>query len=371
MHGTYKIPFFGLDRQYQSIRKEILETSDQVYSSGQVLDGPNTAEFERTIAKMCERRYAIAVNSGSQALIFALRSVDLLQREKNKIVIPGQSFVATLNSVIESGFDPSFCDVDRLNGLLDIGSINLPAEDISAVMYVNLFGNVIDYDQLRAYEKIFTDDTVPIIEDAAQSFGAYYKGIPSGKLGDISCLSFDPTKNLPAYGSGGMVLTDNPTVAEAVVNLRDNGKVSDHNITGTNSKMNEVDCAHMLVKLKYFSQWQQRRTAIANYYIDQLKDIVLLPTVSSDVEHCWHKFVLHVHDRYRLSTNLTRLGIETRVHYSTPLHYHTVAYTASYSYTSLPGAEEFAQTCLSLPIYPELTDAEVEAVVDAIRDSLL
>jgi dTDP-4-amino-4,6-dideoxygalactose transaminase len=375
MTGIPKIPFFGVDRQYNDLREEILDAIDKAYASGRVLDGNYTRQFEKTVAKMTERRYACAVGSCTQALIFALRAVDneWFRGSRNKILIPAQSFVATINSVIEAGFDPVFCDVDAQTGLMDLSTIPVHADELAAVMYVNLFGNILNQEQLITYMEMFSEEKIPVIEDAAQSFGAYYRGVPSGKLGDVSCLSFDPTKNLNNYGSGGMILTDDPAIWELVNDYHDNGKGNEHIQSGTNSKMSEADCAQMLVKLKYFDQWQKRRAEIAKYYTEELDGLVGIPPVDMNVEHAWSKFVIHHHSRSSLYTDLLNMGVETRINYETPLHQQSVAF----SFTSfdtragiLEGAENFSRTCLSLPIYPELEDYEVEYVVEAIKQNI-
>ena len=365
MSGSLKIPFFGIDRQYATIREEILDVTDSVYSSGHVLDDIQTKNFESVIAKMTERRHAVAVNSGTQALTFALRCVDFYSIYHNdKVLIPTQSFAATLNSVVEAGFEPVFCDVDPVTGLLDINRIPIEPNELAAVVYVNLFGNIVDYDKLMTYKGYWNTHNIPIIEDAAQSFGAYYRGVPSGKLGDISCLSFDPTKNLNNYGSGGMVLTDDIDYAEIIRSYRNNGKAHDHAVSGTNSRMSEADCAQMLIKLKYFDQWQARRQLIAEYYTEQLDGYVDLIPVDSKVEHAWSKFVIHHRARGEIKHHLRDYGVEARVHYEYPLH----LLDAAGPQGIYEGAEEFSTTCLSLPIYPELTDTEVEYIVDRIRE---
>jgi dTDP-4-amino-4,6-dideoxygalactose transaminase len=373
MIGMAKIPFFGVDRQYNTLREEILDATDQVYSSGKTLDGRFTEQFERTIAKMTERKYACSVGSCTQALIFALRSIEDFGTQ-HKVLIPAQSFVATVNAILEAGYDPVFCDVDSSTGLLDLNKIPVTADEISAIMYVNLFGNVLDQDRLISYMEIFSERKIPVIEDAAQSFGAYYQGVPSGKLGDVSCLSFDPTKNLNNYGSGGMILTDDPAIWESVADMRDNGKANEHIASGTNSKMSEADCAQMLVKLKYFDDWQARRTKIAEYYTTELDGWVSIPSVDMNVEHAWSKYVIHSNSRSTLHIELGNAGVETRINYATPLHLQPVSYQfdfGRYDRTDiLEGSEQFSRTCLSLPIYPELEDYEVEYVVDAIKQSI-
>ena len=374
MIGTAKIPFFGVDRQYNNLREEILDATDKVYASGRVLDGTYTRQFEKTIAKMTERRYACAVGSCTQALIFALRAVDneWFRGSRNKVLIPAQSFVATINSVIEAGFDPVFCDVDAQTGLMNLNTIPVHADDLAAIMYVNLFGNILNQEQLITYMEMFSEEKIPVIEDAAQSFGAYYRGVPSGKLGDVSCLSFDPTKNLNNYGSGGMILTDDSAIWELVNDYHDNGKGNDNMQSGTNSKMSEADCAQMLVKLKYFDSWQARRKEIAEYYSEELDGLVGIPPVDMNVEHAWSKFVIHHHSRSSLYTDLLNMGVETRINYETPLHQQSVAFSFTPFDDSgiLEGAENFSRTCLSLPIYPELEDYEVEYVVEAIKQNI-
>jgi dTDP-4-amino-4,6-dideoxygalactose transaminase len=374
MIGTAKIPFFGVDRQYQNLREEILDATDLVYSTGRVLDGVHTKAFEKAIAKMTERRYACAVGSCTQALIFALRAVDneYFRGSRNKILIPAQSFVATLNVVLEAGFDPVFCDVDAQTGLIDLNTIPVVADEIAAVMYVNLFGNVVEQERLISYLEMFSEEKIPVIEDAAQSFGAYYRGVPSGKLGDVSCLSFDPTKNLNNYGSGGMILTDDPAIWELANDYRDNGKMNNHIQSGTNSKMSESDCAQMLVKLKYFDQWQTRRKEIAEYYTEELDGLVGIPPIDMNVEPAWSKYVIHHHSRSSLYTDLLNMGVETRINYELPLHQEAISFgILPFDDTGiLEGAENFSRTCLSLPIYPELEDYEVEYVVDAIKQNI-
>jgi len=248
-----------------------------------------------------------------------------------------------------------FIDVDS-NGILDIAGLDLPGIQSNNItlMYVNLYGNMIDYDKLQTVITLFSNKNVSIIEDAAQSFGGSYKGIPSGKLGLISCLSFDPTKNLPSYSSGGMVLTDDDELATVI---RRRAKVSEDSIesVGTNSQMSESSAAQLLVKLQYFDSWQKRRTDIAAYYTDRLDGTkIRLPTHSPDVIHAWHKYVIRCTPatNYELQKKLSDYNIETKIHY----RYTLGAVTVPESRTSV----------LSLPIYPELTDVEVERVAATI-----
>lgn len=360
------IPFFGLKRQYANLRDELLNASDEVYRTGQVLHGDQVITFESAIAARCQRRYAAAVGSCTQGLIFSLMAG---VPAETKVLIPNISFAATVNTVLMAGHEPEFCDTDS-NALIDISSLDyaLAGSGVGAVMYPNLFGNVIDYDRFRLQTEFFNSDLF-VLEDAAQSFGASYKGIPSGKLGHASVLSFDPTKNLPNYGSGGMILTDDYELFCNVVDLRDNGKVSGHQIAGTNSRMSESDCAQMLVKLKYFDAWQKRRTEIAEFYIEHLINYVDVVLPNEDVDHAWHKFVFRCVGRHGLKHHLETKGIETKFHYDKPLSELPVSFDFVYpSVVMMRESAEFSRECLSLPIYPELTDEEIEYIVESIQE---
>lgn len=364
MENKNIIPFFGIQRQYAELRDEILDCTDRVYSSGKVLDGEYTRKFEQSIALRCDRQFAISVNSCTQGLIFALQCI----AKPGPVLVPTISFAATVNSVLMTTHTPEFVDVDY-NGLMDLKNSNfsLRGRDIAGIMYANLFGNTLDYDEFRVLTE-FVGEAPFVIEDAAQSFGATYKGIPSGKMGDVSVLSFDPTKNLPNYGSGGMVLTDNSLVAETIRDFRDNGKFGDHEYPGTNSKMSESDCAQMLVKLRHFDAWQDRRDAIAKYYTMRLSPVVDVLGPSVNVEHAWHKFVLRIpNGRSKLQHHLNLKGIETKIHYATPLD--TLGVSAMYSHYGVgESGATFSRESLSLPIYPELTDNEVEYIAESVRE---
>jgi len=360
----YKIPFFGIQRQYNLLREELLHVTDQVYRSGQVLDGPNTKTFEVQIAQACARQFAVSVNSATQGLIFALQCG--IPRE-SRVLIPTLSFAATINSVLMSGHTPVFCDTDN-RALIDLESADfaLTGAGVNTIMYANLFGHTVDWDRFRLQTDFFNSDMF-VIEDAAQSFGASYRNIPSGKLGNISVLSFDPTKNLNNYGSGGMILTDDFGIYENLLDIRDNSKHSAHASIGTNSKMSESDCAQMLVKLRYFDAWQRRRQSIADYYISELAEWVDVIMPGEDVISAWSKFVVRLGERHGLQQYLANQGIDTRFHYERPLFELPVGYDyIDYARELFRESTAFSRECMSLPIYPELTDAEVEYVAQQV-----
>lgn len=334
------IQYVNIQRQYSTLCEEILHTQDVVYSSGRVLDGTYVSEFEKSIALRCNRKYAVAVNSCTQALVFAC----IMTKDGSNVMIPPVSFIATANAAWMADRNVNFADVDSQGLITNVLDVPNPA---STLLYVDLYGNMVDTSQIR------WDGTV--IEDAAQSFGASCNGKPAGSFGDISCLSFDPMKNLPNYGSGGMLLTDKKSIYKSALILRDNGKLLNRiGVAGTNSKMSESDCACMLVKLKYFDSWQKRRIKIAQYYTENLKDSVDVPQIKPNVIPSWHKYVIQTDKRDKLKEYLEVKGVETRIHYSKPLF-------------RTKNAVKLCNRVLSLPIYPELTDEEVESVVKAVK----
>ena len=363
-----QIPFFGVDRQYKELREEIIDAMDEVFLTGQVLDGPYTQAFEEAMAQRCGRKYGVAVNSCTQGLVFA-QQVGI--PAESRVLIPTLSFAATINSVLYAGHTPVFCDTDP-TALIDLETMDmaLNGAGVRSIMYANLFGHCVDYNKLRLQTEFFSDN-IYVIEDAAQSFGARYQGQPSGSLGDISVLSFDPTKNLNNYGSGGMVLTDSFAIYEDLMDLRDNGKKMHHQAFGTNSKMSEADCAAMLVKLEHFDLWHDRRREIAEYYIGELNEYVDVVMPREDVESAWSKFVIRLSERHGLREALANNGIESRFNYDKPLFELPVGFNyIDYARELFRESTAFSRECLSLPIYPEMTDSEVTHVIEVIEDYL-
>jgi len=363
------ITLYGVDRQYQKLKREILDVTDQVLSTGQLLDGTRTSIFEHEMAHRCNRSYAVTVNSATQGLIFA--AICGLKAVQSSILLPAVSFIATLNSVLlDHRYNVNMCDVD-CNGLMDLGLLeeSLTRREFGAIMYANLFGNTVDWERFQIMSGFFGQDDMYIIEDAAQSFGATSRGVPSGKMGTVSVLSFDPTKNLNNYGSGGMVLTDDQAIRDHLLDLKNNGKEFGNQSAGTNSKMSEVDCAQMTVKLRYFDAWQARRTEIANYYTEQLAEYVDVPGVTAGTVPAWSKYVIRTTRRNTLRQHLTYNEIETKVTYNKPLYQELVSrHLHQPQYMDAWESERFTRECLSLPIYPELRDSEVERIAKSVKD---
>jgi dTDP-4-amino-4,6-dideoxygalactose transaminase len=357
MNGL-KIPFTGLKKQYNNLRTEILDATDEVLRSGQLMAGNYTAEFENWLAKKNHSKYAVTCHSGSQALEI-IAEFYRLQSSVNppRVVVPAMTYVATANAFIRAGWEVHIVDTDTL-GLLDKRRI---PDDLSvqATVLVGLYGAAVNADRFWA--------TDLIIEDGAQ----HWLSNNCNRIGNATAISFDPMKNLNAYGNGGAVVTDDLDLLEFAREWTNNGKPKHSNI-GTNSRMSEIECAQMLIKAQHLDDWQERRKSIAQYWMTRLKNTPIRSLINSNNfdTHCFHKFVIDVDSRDTLARNLAIKGIETRVHYKEPLH-ELPAYSDYAGPDILSVASSLSRRVLSLPIYPELTDLEVEYIIDAVSDCAL
>ena len=354
MNGL-KIPFTGLKKQYNTLRTEILDATDEVLRSGQLMAGNNTAEFENWLARKNHSKYAITCHSGSQALEIIAEYYRLQTSIRPpRVVVPAMTYVATANAFIRAGWEVYIADTDA-NGLLDKRKV--PHDlSVQATVLVGLYGAAVNADRFWG--------TDLIIEDGAQ----HWLSNNSNRVGNATAISFDPMKNLNAYGNGGAVVTDDIDLLEFAREWTNNGKPR-HTSIGTNSRMSEIESAQMLVKTKYIDQWQARRKNIALYWIGRLKNTGIRTLINPQnfETHCCHKFVINVDGRDILARNLAIKHIETKVHYKEPLH-ELPAYAEFAQPDILSVASALSRRVLSLPIYPELTDLEVEYIIDSVLD---
>lgn len=363
MNGL-SIPFTGLKKQYNNLRTEILDATDEVLRSGIYMDGNYTAEFENWLAKRNSVKYAVTCHSGTQALeiIAEYYATQTSMPNPPTVLIPSVTYMATANAFMRAGWDVHFVDVDY-NGIFDMHAI--PDVSYQAMVLVGLYGASIAHigDAKIWRQTVLRTDRL-IIEDAAQ----HWLACDSTRIGHAAAISFDPMKNLPAYGNGGAVVTNDSDLYRWAQRWRNNGKPTHHD-AGTNSRMSEIECAGLLVKTRYIDQWQQRRAEIATYWMEKLKAAHVRCLIDRDNahDHCFHKFVIDVDNRDILQRNLAIRGIETKVHYNQPLHEIDI-------YRQWPGpdilskASSLCRRVLSLPIYPELSDLQVEYVADQVLD---
>lgn len=357
MNGL-KIPFTGLKKQYNTLRTEILDATDEVLRSGQLMQGNYTAEFENWLAKKNHSKYAVTCHSGSQALEIIAEYYRLQSSVRPpRVVIPSMTYVATANAFIRAGWEVYIADTDY-HGLLDKKKI--PNDlSIQATVLVGLYGAAVNADRFWA--------TDLIIEDGAQ----HWLSNDCTRIGNATAISFDPMKNLNAYGNGGAVVTDDMDLLEFTREWTNNGKPK-HTSIGTNSRMSEIESAQMMVKTRYIDSWQARRKNISLYWMGRLKNTGIRSLIDANNAdtHCYHKFVIDVDSRDILQRNLAIKGIETRVHYKEPLH-ELSAYSDYSGPDILSVASALSRRVLSLPIFPELSDLEVEYIIDSVLDSAL
>ena len=320
-----------------------------VWESGDVLQGKYLQQLETQIAKKYKRKYAIGVGSATDGLYFAMKAVGL--DENSTVTCPAFSYIATAGAIRRIGADIQFVDTDQNGNMGNWGGIGLP----NAVLYVNMFGNPADYTRIRRY-----CDThhIPLIEDAAQSQGAVHGKIPSGALGDVSVFSFDPMKNMPSFGGGGMVLTDSKEIYDRVLSLRRHG-LSGKDRYGYNSLISEDHANQLLLLLKKFDRLQVMREKVCKRYKKNLPEVQMLCAMPS-TKSSNHKLVILNDSRDELKAFLETKGIETKIHYAKTLDPQNVGL--------YPNAENLCANALSLPIYPHLKMKEVDYVCDRIKE---
>jgi len=341
MNG-YKIKFNGIDRLYDAYSWRLTRRAKAAWKSGQVLQGEYLKQLETEIAKKYKRNYAIGVGSATDGLYFAMKAVGL--NKGSTIMCPVLSYIATAGAIKRLGAKIQFVDTDKMGLIGDLEYKEKP----DAVLYVNLFGNCIDYNRVKEY---CVDNNIPLIEDAAQSQGATYKRIPSGAMGDISVFSFDPMKNMPSFGGGGMVLTDNEEQYKQVLSLRKNGMY--------NSVLADDHANQLLLFLNKFKKLQKMRKSIYERYKENLPNAHFL--VDENGKPSYHKLVLLTEKRNDLQKYLEEAGVETKIHYKQILN---EQYVGLYTY---PYADSICKNAISLPIYPYLKLEEVDYICERIN----
>lgn len=361
------IKFMRLDRQYLSIKNTILRDIDEVLSSGQVLQSKHVTEIERQVSELHGASFGIGVNSGTDAIKLSLRACGI--SAGHKVLTTPLSFIASSSAIISLGASPVFADVsDDMHSdpqkYLEI----MHTKKIDALLLVHLYGRLYDYSEVIDEANRLS---IPVIEDCAQAFGANSGGRRIGEHVDVACLSFDPMKVMAAYGSAGMVLTNSKHIDAKVRKLRYHGRdeTREYVEVGDNSQLSSIQASILLAKLKQHSVWTHKRIEIAKRYNEAIKDISSMrPVEQGSGHHVFHKYVMLVEEPKRdgLVEYLKKNGIGSAIHYSTPLH--KVSFIENkIGKLTLPNVEKFCKMTLSLPIYAELTDLEVDHICETLR----
>jgi dTDP-4-amino-4,6-dideoxygalactose transaminase len=361
-----EIPFFGLKRQYSDLREEILEVTDRVLQSGQFMSGSCTQEFEQWLAVKNHSSHAVTCHSGTQALEILATFHKLRftgDQVQPVVLIPALTYIATANAWRKAGWAVHIVDTDY-RGVMDLSKLP-PSSKWDAVCPVGLYGAALNPD--------FRSDGYDIcVEDGAQ----HWLSNKCHRIGSTA-ISFDPTKNLGNYGNGGAIVTDSADVAQFALDWTRNRQTPSphlhffenrfHTPSSTNSRMSEVDCAQLMVKTAHLDAWQARRRDIAAYWMDKFKGTAVRALIDSTNfdAHCFHKFVIDIDDRNLVQNKLVEKKIETKVHYADPIQD-----IPEYQHCQGPGmlsaSHSLSRRCLSLPLYPELTDAEVERIATQV-----
>lgn len=361
------VPFLDLKQQYLGIRDEIWSAVAAVFESTQYVLGREVAAFEEEFAAYCGVRQAVAVNSGTSALHCALLAAGV--GPGDEVITVPCTFVATVAAVVYTGAKPVFIDVDPISYTMDPSLIEDAISPVTkAILPVHLYGNPAAMDSIL---DIARRRGLIVIEDAAQAHGAQYRGRRCGSMGDLGCFSFYPGKNLGAYGEGGLVATNHPELARKIRMLRDWGaeKKYQHVVKGFNYRMEAVQGAVLRVKLRYLESWIEARRDHAAAYNRLLADCdLVLPVEARGNRHVYHLYAVLSPERNLLMESLKAQGVQTGLHYPDPVHLLPAYADLGYRAGDFPVSERIARQELSLPMFPELTDEQIEEVAHHVGE---
>jgi len=368
-HGT-GIPLCDLQTQYQALQAQIEEAVSRVLASGQVILGPEVAALEREIAHYCGSGYAVGCSSGTDALLLALQTLDI--GIDDEVIMPPFTFFATASTACRLGARPVFADIDAETYNLDPLQVeNKITERTRAIVVVHLFGQCADMEPLW---HIAERHNLPIIEDAAQAFGAEYQSKRAGTLGAMGCFSFYPSKNLGAYGDAGMVMTNDPEWAERLACLRVHGMEVKyyHKFLGWNARLDALQAAMLRVKLLHIERWIEARQAVARRYDALIEEqhlghFLQRPVVRPQRRHVFNQYVVRVGQGQRdaLVRHLKSEHIGCEIYYPVPLHRQECLAHLGYHAGDFPASEEACASVLALPMYPELREEQQQRVIQS------
>ncbi|MGQ4876432.1 MAG: DegT/DnrJ/EryC1/StrS family aminotransferase [Promethearchaeia archaeon] len=359
------IPFVDLKREFLQIKSEIQTAIDKILERQWFILGEELERFEQNFAHYNRIKYAIGVNSGSDALFLAIKGCNI--NKGDEIITTSHTFISTVNSITENGAIPVFVDIDQESYTINPDLIKKKiSEKTKAILPVHIYGHPVD---MKPIIEIAEDYNLYVIEDACQAHGAEYFKKKVGTIGDIGCFSFYPSKNLGGYGDGGMIITNNNEIAEKIRLLRNYGQVSRyyHKIIGINSRLDEIQAAILNIKLKYLDDWNERRRKLAKLYNDLLDGTeIITPIEKKHYKHIYHLYVIRYREREKLKRYLEKNKVQTLIHYPIPVHLQE-AYSP-YKNVNLPNTEKICKEILSLPMYPFLKEEEVYQITELIKN---
>ena len=361
------VPFVDLKAQYRTIAEEVSEGIGRVLENTDFILGRDVKLFEQEFADYCGVKFGVGVDNGTSALELALRAYDV--GDGDEVITVANTFIATASAIAFTGARPVLVDIDPHTYNIDVGAIEQAITGrTKAIMPVHLYGQPADMDPIMELAKA---RGLIVIEDACQAHGALYKGRRAGSIGDAACFSFYPAKNLGGYGDGGMLVTNNEDIANKVRMLRNYGQKEKyhHLFIAYNRRLDTLQAAVLRVKLKWLDEWNQARRRNAQLYNELLANTdVVTPVEASYAEHVYHLYVVRIQDRDGLQEYLQSKGISTGIHYPIPIHLQEAYRYLGYQRGDFPITEENAEQMLSLPMYSELTEEQIQYVVEAIHD---
>jgi len=371
MTSANPIPMVDLREQYLSLKSDIDGAVADVLSNTHFIMGPNVRTFEQEAAEYLGVSDAIGCGNGTDALHLALRGLGI--GPGDEVITTPFTFIATAEAIAYVGATPVFVDIDPVTYNLDAQLVEAATNsNTRAIIPVHLFGLPCDMNALQA---IASKHNLFVVEDCAQSFGAAVDGKKTGAIGDVGCHSFFPSKNLGCFGDGGMLTTNNSELAEKLRVLRSHGSTKQyhHTVIGFNSRLDEMQAAILRVKLPHIDKFNKGRLRVATAYCEQLKELDFqLPLLSAPVNHghaipVFHQFTFLSDRRDAIKQALTDQNIASAVYYPIPLHQQQAIVEKMHSEASFPQAESVAARCLSLPVYPEMSEASIERVCGTIK----
>ncbi|HJZ72752.1 MAG TPA: DegT/DnrJ/EryC1/StrS family aminotransferase [Vicinamibacterales bacterium] len=364
MIAAMRVPFVDLAAQHKALSSELTRVVSAVIERGDFILGAAVEQFEAEYAAYIGTRHAVGVGTGLAAIELALRAFDI--GPGDEVIAPANTFIATILAILATGATPVFADVDPASHTVDAGAIAAAVTARTrAIVPVHLYGQPVEMDAVSAVAR---RHNLLVIEDAAQAHGARYKGARAGSLGAAAAFSFYPSKNLGAFGDGGIVTTSDDRAAEKIRLLRNYGQrvKYHHAVAGTNSRLDTLQAAVLRVKLPHLDRWNALRRRHAAAYGVRLRGRVATPSVSANAEHVFHLYVVESDDRDRLQARLRAQGVETGIHYPVAAHLQEACASLGYTPGDFPATERAAARILSLPMYAELTDAQIDYVAEAI-----
>lgn len=354
--------------EYRELGDQLREAVSRVFASGRLILGPEVAAFESSFAAYCGQPFGIGVNSGTDAIFLALKALEV--ELGDEVVTVANTAVPTVAAIRATGATPVFVDVDEATSLMDVAQLESAITPrTKALVPVHLYGQAVDMAPLLAAARA---QELAVVEDCAQSHGCRYRGTMTGGLGTIGAFSFYPTKVLGAYGDGGMCVTSAEALALRLRELRMYGMRAEYyaHREGYNSRLDEVQAAILSVKLRLLDQFIARRQRIARRYDEALRGLVQTPAIAKDSTHVYYLYVVRHPERDRVVNALRGRGIEIGIHFPYPIHLMEAYRFLGYQAGDLPITERLAGEIFSLPMYPHLSDAAVEAVIAAVKAAL-